>query len=87
MHHERKLLVTAHWDDEAKVWVATSEDIPGLVTEAFSLDRLIRRVLDIAPELIELNGHLMDDGSLARESVEVCVQAGFVQGRQVQHAN
>jgi len=26
--------VSAFWDDEAAVWVATSEDIPGLATEA-----------------------------------------------------
>ncbi|OQW89654.1 MAG: hypothetical protein BWK78_07450 [Thiotrichaceae bacterium IS1] len=28
------LQINAIWDDEAKVWVATSEDILGLVTEA-----------------------------------------------------
>ena len=26
--------VRAEWDEEAKVWVATSDDVPGLVTEA-----------------------------------------------------
>jgi hypothetical protein len=30
------LLVTAEWDEEAKVWVATSDDVPGLATEAES---------------------------------------------------
>jgi hypothetical protein len=24
------ILVRAYWDDEAKVWVATSDDVPGL---------------------------------------------------------
>jgi hypothetical protein len=27
-------VVTATWDDEAKVWVVESDDVPGLVTEA-----------------------------------------------------
>ncbi len=28
------LNVTAFWDEEAKVWVAESADVPGLITEA-----------------------------------------------------
>ena len=44
------------WDDEASVWTATSEDIPGLVLESGSFDSLVERVRFAAPELIELNG-------------------------------
>lgn len=44
------------WDDEASVWIATSEDIPGLVLESGSYDALMERVRYAAPELIELNG-------------------------------
>lgn len=43
------------WDDEADVWIAQSDDIPGLVLESGSLDALIERVRFAAPELIELN--------------------------------
>jgi len=42
-------------DNEAKVWVATSDDIPGLVLESDSFDALIERVQIAVPELIELN--------------------------------
>jgi predicted RNase H-like HicB family nuclease len=48
--------VTAQWDDEASVWVATSEDIVGLVTEAPTLDQLLERVVAVAPELLDDNG-------------------------------
>lgn len=44
------------WDDEANVWIATSEDIPGLVLESGSFDALVERVRFAVPELIELNG-------------------------------
>lgn len=44
------------WDDEAAVWIATSDDIPGLVLESGSFDALIERVRFAAPELISLNG-------------------------------
>ena len=43
------------WDEEAGVWVATSEDVPGLVLESGSFDALIERVRFSIPELIKLN--------------------------------
>lgn len=43
------------WDDEAFVWVATSEDIPGLVLESGSFDALIEHINNSVPELIMLN--------------------------------
>lgn len=48
------------WDAEAAVWVATSEDIPGLVLESGSLDALTERVRNAARELLELNGGIRD---------------------------
>ena len=44
------------WDAEAQVWVATSEDVPGLVLESGSFDALVERVKVAVPELLELNG-------------------------------
>ena len=42
-------------DNEANVWVATSNDIPGLILESKSYDTLLARVKLAAPELLELN--------------------------------
>lgn len=47
--------VTFTWDDEAGVWIATSNDIPGLVLESGSFDALIERVRFAVPELLELD--------------------------------
>ena len=44
------------WDAEADVWVATSEDVPGLALESGSFDALLERIKYAIPELIELNG-------------------------------
>ena len=44
------------WDNEAGVWIASSDDVPGLVLEAGSFDALVERVRFAAPELLELNG-------------------------------
>ena len=49
------LVVEALWDEEASVWVATSDDIPGLVTEADTLDQLRAKLADIVPELLAEN--------------------------------
>ncbi len=43
------------WDSEANVWIAESDDIPGLVLEGGSLDALMERVRYAAPELLDLN--------------------------------
>ena len=43
------------WDNEAGVWIATSDDIPGLVLESGSFDALLERTHFAVPELLELN--------------------------------
>lgn len=43
------------WDGEAAVWVATSEDVPGLALESGSFDALVEKVRYAIPELLELN--------------------------------
>ena len=48
-------IVNWAWDAEASVWVATSDDIPGLVLESGSFDALLERVRFAVPELLELN--------------------------------
>lgn len=56
----QNFVVTAQWDDEASVWVATSSDIVGLVTEATTLDELFQRVVAVAPELLADNDIPLD---------------------------
>lgn len=53
---QRSVVVHAEWDAEAAVWVATSDDVPGLICEADSVDVLDAKLRMLIPELIELNG-------------------------------
>jgi predicted RNase H-like HicB family nuclease len=48
--------VLAKWDSEAGVWVAESDDVPGLVAEAESPNLLREKLRGLIPELLELNG-------------------------------
>ena len=73
----KKLLVIAQWDNEVGVWVATSDDIPGLVTEAASLDELLERVLAVVPELLEDNAHHIADAGHPGDLIDVCIQSHF----------
>lgn len=57
----RTLTVMVARDDEVGVWVATSDDVPGLVSEAASYEDLRARVLAVAPELLRDNAHLVGD--------------------------
>ena len=54
------LFVRAEWDPEAGVWVATSDDVPGLATEADTLEALSAKLDVLVPELLQANGY--DDG-------------------------
>ena len=48
-------IINLTWDNDACVWIAQSDDIPGLILESGSFDALLERVRHAAPELIELN--------------------------------
>lgn len=69
----RTYQVDAHWDSEAGVWVAESDDIPGLVAEAESMNALVEKVRVLAPELFELNGGLEP----GQKTVDILVRAHY----------
>ncbi len=58
------IIVNAVWDDEADVWVATTEDLTGLTTEAASLEALREKLVVMIPELLEANGIVMNSPEL-----------------------
>ena len=50
--------VRALWDDEAGVWSAESENLPGLVTEADSYQLLMQKLQIMVPELLSYSPDL-----------------------------
>ena len=59
---ERVYTVRCTWDPEAAVWVATSDDVPGLATGADTLEALVDKLKAAIPDLLEANGLLPGDG-------------------------
>ena len=59
--------VRAEWDAEAGVWVATSDDVPGLVTEAQTIEALDAKLKSLVPELLEANACMPADGQVVIE--------------------
>ena len=55
MEASSQITIKAVWDSEAKVWVAESEDVSGLVTEAESSEALLEKLRVFIPELFEFN--------------------------------
>ncbi len=62
--------VSAFWDAEAEVWVATSEDVPGLATEADTIERLSQRLRDIVPELL-LSNHVISQDYVGAIAIQL----------------
>jgi hypothetical protein len=61
MDKREPLVVYATWDDQASVWVATSDDVPGLATEADNLNVLVDKLKRMIPELLDANGYADGD--------------------------
>jgi hypothetical protein len=54
------IVVRATWDSEVEVWTAESTDLPGLVTEASSLDELDAKLPNLIRDLLDADD--CDDG-------------------------
>lgn len=70
----RSINIEARWDPEASVWIATSNDVTGLVVEADTWPAMIEEVRLVLPDLLELSGEKSDNLSLtfrAEEHLEV----------------
>ena len=58
-----KIIIRAIWDAKAKVWVAESQNVPGLATEAATIEALTAKLRDIIPELLILNNLISENYS------------------------
>lgn len=50
-----ELKVHVAFDDAERIWYVRQSDVPGLRLEADALYELIRKIEDVAPDLIALN--------------------------------
>jgi Domain of unknown function (DUF1902) len=73
---QRDIIIQARWDGEASVWLATSEDVPGLVVEADTWPGMINEVQLVLPELLEVSGQGGDRLSVTFKAEEHLDLAG-----------
>ena len=52
----KPIVIHADWDPEAAVWVATTRDLSGLVTEAASVEALRAKLPGMILDLLEDEG-------------------------------
>lgn len=70
----RSITIDGRWDAEASVWIATSNDVEGLVVEADTWPGMIEEVRLVLPELLNSSGERSNNLSLtfrAEEHLEV----------------
>ncbi len=85
MSIKKEIKIKAMWDMEAQVWIALSDDVPGLVTEAETSEQLVHKLRILIPELLEANGLLKDAEQedipfhLSSERIEVIRRTGIPQ--------
>ena len=60
----RNFNISINYDNECKVFIGTSEDIPGLVLEAEKLGELFDAAREVVPSLLEHNLKIPQDGSI-----------------------
>jgi predicted RNase H-like HicB family nuclease len=60
----KEISVEAFWDEEAHVWVASSNDVRGLITEADTMEHLMQKLKIVIPELLQANGLLKEPGPI-----------------------
>jgi predicted RNase H-like HicB family nuclease len=66
----RSIVIHADWDPEAGVWVATTQDMRGLITEADSIEALRAKLPGMILDLLE------EDGIVDRPaSIEIIARA------------
>ncbi len=68
--------ITARWDGEAAVWIATSDDVPGLVVESETWPSMIDEVRVVLPDLLDLNGQTHEKLSVTFKAEEHLDLAG-----------
>lgn len=54
--NKKPLFIRAEWDKEALVQVATSDDVTGVAAEEGELERLVKKLKQLIPELFDTNG-------------------------------
>jgi hypothetical protein len=65
--------VDAAWDEAARVWIATSGDVPGLCAEAPTLGALIEVIVELVPDLLAADGAALDGVAIRVVAEKVAV--------------
>jgi hypothetical protein len=68
--HQPVFKIESYWDEESEVWVASSDEIPGLCTEADTIEALTQKLRSIVPELLLLN-HSIQSNEVKTISIEI----------------
>lgn len=72
---KRLIVVKAAYDAEASVWYVEESDVPGLATEAATIELLIKKLPGMIADLLEMNSSNGDDGEVCEVPIELIAHA------------
>lgn len=61
--------VTCNWDPEVAMWYVADTDVPGLVTEAATVEEMDCKLKRMIPEMLELNAASSPHGAVPFELI------------------
>lgn len=67
----RPFKIVAIWDEEAEVWSVDQSDIPGVAAWGSTRVELLEKLKTLLPEMLELNGHLLEGDISSAVSIEL----------------
>ena len=67
----KDLRVDAYFDEHSDIWVAESEQIPGLAAKAKTLEALFAKLSGLVPELLRLNVGELDKSELDGAAIDL----------------
>ncbi|WAP69348.1 DUF1902 domain-containing protein [Jiella pelagia] len=65
-----RINIRAGWDQHARVWTATSVDLPGLVLEVEDQRDLVAELRDVLPDFLECSGKMAENYDLSNFKVD-----------------
>lgn len=69
--------VEARFDEEAGVWYVCKSDVPGLATEAATVEELLAKLKVMVPELLDCNGELQDSDGIREVPFDLIAHASM----------
>lgn len=54
----KEITIQVEWNEESAAWLASSDDVPGLIVESASYQELIEIIEDLLPDFVDSSAQI-----------------------------